>query len=507
MLLDVIQLLGKPGGVQKEYTHQEMMLECTVGGAPNPTIISIVNTCGGGSGTIDDGGMPSYPNPFPGDGASGGGYDTTPYSDTEAELIEMNRVFRLKLNSSQLSWYDAHLTLGMALARLYNTDKTIQHLTFLRSVIDYMKTSNNVQDNLLYANIMNFLRQNGSYQDSWALINDILVEHNPDLGIGVLNFLIQNTNISWLEFQPFFNFFKSFTANNSNVTWQQLENWFIKGQLDYQNSLDVAFAGDLSALSHDLLIANQNGTLNQLQASWPNWEKVKQNIKNSIAHGVHQTAKIVKTYYDEVSSNPYTNNAATRVVLNTYIDALRNEIKQATNMNKDTMNWQDLFNIWLFELMPNPYSGINFTWSSNVINGNTLYNSTTNAVYKFPKGEPDMMNDVKNGLNNGSLNVGDSITRYFHYNFTQYYATLSNQNVGIQMLGSYPTKATVISKSGNSAVIRFYIYNILGWDSGTRFVQTNNGTIGVIPNKEIGEGLHLGGNLINTYTWEEVIVF
>ena len=203
-----------------------------------------------------------------------------------------------------------------------------------------------------------------------------------------------------------------------------------KKQLNYQNSSDVEFAGNLSALSHDLLLANQNNTLNQLQANWPNWEKIKQNIKNSIAQGIHQTAKIVKTYYDEVSKNPYYNNAATRVVLNMYIDALRNEIKQTTNMNKDTMNWQDLFNIWLFELMPNPYSNINFTWNSNVINGNTLYNSNTNAVYTFPKGEPDMMNDIKNGLNNGSFNVGDSMTKYFHYNFTQYYATLSNQNIG-----------------------------------------------------------------------------
>ncbi|WP_144284023.1 hypothetical protein, partial [Chryseobacterium echinoideorum] len=128
------------------------------------------------------------------------------------------------------------------------------------------------------------------------------------------------------------------------------------------------------------------------------------------------------------------------------------------------MNWQDLFNIWLFELMPNPNSSINFTWSSNVINGNTLYNANTNAVYKFPKGNPDMMNDIKSGLNNGTLNVGNSMSKYFWYNFTQYYATLSNNNVGIQMLGSYDTKATVVSKSGNAAVIRFFIKNTLGWD-------------------------------------------
>ncbi len=78
---------------------------CVVGGAPNPTIISIVNNCGGGSDTGDNGGNPSYPggNTYPGDGSqSGGGYDTAPYSYTEAELIEMNKAFRLKLNSTFL---------------------------------------------------------------------------------------------------------------------------------------------------------------------------------------------------------------------------------------------------------------------------------------------------------------------------------------------------------------------------------------------------------------------
>ncbi len=75
------------------------------------------------------------------------------------------------------------------------------------------------------------------------------------------------------------------------------------------------------------------------------------------------------------------------------------------------------------------------------------------------------------------------------------------------MLGSYDTKATVVSKSGNAAVIRFFIKNTLGWDSATRFVQNGSKTIGIVPNKEIGEGLHLGGNLINTFTWEEIITY
>ncbi|WP_144283239.1 hypothetical protein [Chryseobacterium echinoideorum] len=279
-----------------------------------------------------------------------------------------------------------------------------------------------------YINGFNFNSGLSSAQNTWKAQNPALFDkilayilldypNRKDFGYWGINFLIQNPTTTWEEFQ----------------------NWFIDGNLDYQNIADVEFAKDLSLLSYDLVIANQNGTLNQLQTSWPNWQKVKQKIKSSIAQGVHQTAKVVKTFYDEVSSNPYTNNTGTRVLLNIFIDELRNEIKQTTNMNKDTMNWQDLFNIWLFELMPNPNSSINFTWSSNVINGNTLYNANTNAVYKFPKGNPDMMNDIKSGLNNGTLNVGNSMSKYFGitlHNIMQHFPiiTLVYKCLGLMIL-------------------------------------------------------------------------
>jgi len=162
---------------------------CKVGGAPNPTILSIANTCSGGAGGGNTG-LPSYPEGDPGYGSSAGGYDTTPYS--EDQLIELNKVFRLKLNSSQLSWYDSNTIIAMELAKFYYADNSIVHLNFLKSVIDYMKSSNNTQDTLLFANIVSFLKQDGSYQENWNLITNIVNEHNPTLGIQVLNFIKEN---------------------------------------------------------------------------------------------------------------------------------------------------------------------------------------------------------------------------------------------------------------------------------------------------------------------------
>ncbi|MEC5158883.1 hypothetical protein [Chryseobacterium sp. MP_3.2] len=309
--------------------------------------------------------------------------------------------------------------------------------------------------------------------------------------------------------EKYFALFLQFLNINPKTTWTQFASWFIEGALDYNNSFDVTFAGDLSNIMYDLKVANSNNTLNQLEINWPNWQKIKQNIKNAFADNIHSGAKVVKTFYDEIIGNPYVNNTVSIVVLNIYIDELRNEIKQSTNINKDTMNWDDLFKIWLFELSrPTfPNDKINFTWDSNVINGSNIYNPDTNAVYNFPKGNPSMLSDIKKGLLNGAFNEGNTMNRYFKYDFAELYATLSDKNIGIQMLGSYDTKATVISKSGNVAVIKFFISNILGWESATRFVQTKEGTIGVIKDKRIHDGLHLGGNLKNTYTWTEIVTY
>lgn len=194
------------------------------------------------------------------------------------------------------------------------------------------------------------------------------------------------------------------------------------------------------------------------------------------------------------------------------IDKIRLEaVTPMVNFNENTMSWSDLFNIWLFELTPNKYANniINFTNSSNIINGNNIYNPSTNAVKNFPKGNSSgVILDIQSKLANG-LKIGDTADGYFRYDVNAFYSTISNSNIGIQMLGSFPITAKVISISGRSAVVQFHIYNDLGWESGTRFIKGQNGggNQGVIDNKNVGEGLHLGGTIRNNFTWTETINF
>lgn len=191
-VVDCYEITWETGTCSSDYHHEYGDTACVLTGddtAPKPTIIAIKDACSQYSNQNDS----PDPNPnIPNDGSSGSGYDTAPYTQDEAELIEINKVFRLKLNAAQLSWYNAHTILGIDLAKLYHEDNSVAHLNFLKSVVEYMRVSDNVKDTFLYAEIIKFLKQDSSYQENCTLIQNIFNEHNPDLGIAVLNFINEN---------------------------------------------------------------------------------------------------------------------------------------------------------------------------------------------------------------------------------------------------------------------------------------------------------------------------
>lgn len=144
-----------------------------------------------------------------------------------------------------------------------------------------------------------------------------------------------------------------------------------------------------------------------------------------------------------------------------------------------------------------------------MVNGNNIYNPSTNAVKNFPKGNNTpggSLLNIQSELANG-LGIGETKSGYFKYDVNAFYSTLSNANIGIQMLGSFPVTAKVLSKSGNTALVEFHIYNNLGWDSATRFIKGSNGNEGVLHDKAVGTGFHMGGTIRNNFTWTETVNF
>ncbi len=288
---------------------------------------------------------------------------------------------------------------------------------------------------------------------------------------------------------------------------------FVMNDIDLNEPDDIAMATNAADIITDILVNRQNGTLNNLDVSWPSANDIKSKITSAISKGVYTTAKYARNYLylplQKVSLKyPSTINYSNKVIDAVRIDA----VTPLVNFNANTMSWGDLFNTWLFELAPGHFSNntINFTLASNVVNGYSISNPATNAVMNFPKGNNAQGGNLLNiqyQLQQG-LGVGqNAIQGYFRYDVNAFYSTLSDANLGIQMLGSFPINATVISKSGNTAVVQFQIINDLGWESGTRFIKGTNGNQGIIDNKPVGTGLHLGGTITNTFTWTETIFF
>ena len=334
-----------------------------------------------------------------------------------------------------------------------------------------------------------------------------------------INFLIVHPDVSLTQFQNWMNWFNSYKTTNT-----QAATYFNQ----YPNDLSIIFFSDFDINNTDemailnasantftqFLISDKNSTLSGLSSNWPGLETLKQKIRETISKGIYTTAEYVREYLVDPAYKYAKDNPENISKINSYIiDPIR--IKAVTpliNFNINTMGWNDLFNIWLFELSPNHFNNniLNFTNASNVITGSNIYNPSTNAVKNFPKGNDTAggtLLNIQTKLKNG-LGVGQTAQGYFKYDVNAFYSTVSNLNIGIQMLGSFPIEATVISKTSNSAVVQFNIYNYLGWSSGTRFRLGSGGShLGVIDNKDVGTGIHLGGTIKNNFTWTETVTF
>jgi hypothetical protein len=400
---------------------------CTVGGAPSPQIISIINTCGGGSGG-ENTGLPPYPDGDSGSGSSAEGYDTTPYS--EDELIELNKAFRLKLNSSQLSWYDAHLVLGMDLAKLYYADTSVQHLNFLKSIVDYMKASANVKDTLLYADIIKFLRKEGDYQENWTLIQNIFNEHNPDMGIAALNFI--NENPDTLNRTEIINRIKALDnalAQNPNllldIPCNKLDDWkpisdhiipqSVKDKLKNINTKTHWYQDDLiiqnldnaqgKSLNMDLFsvkisnLPNKPGT-NQKFTSKEFFDYFRLNLNN-----------FAETFTPVVDTNLGVNDTALWNSANPLNALISIHIPVIVGHNNGTVICSGVTtNTWVFTTITSPWD------SEHPVSGNRFFsyymNPNDNAMYIYTRGLDRVNLPIFNNLstaNNPAFNGADEL--------------------------------------------------------------------------------------------------
>lgn len=186
---------------------------------------------------------------------------------------------------------------------------------------------------------------------------------------------------------------------------------------------------------------------------------------------------------------------------NFVIDPIRNLVAGlgVVNMNLNTMSWQDVLLIWLFELGNHPtihegHPTLQFGSGANVINANGLKNHNNGNVSVGGARQTVKNLILNNGLQNGSESY------FCHFNVQMLSSFISNPNYMEFTLGSYNTNINWYNNGNGSYPFTFIIKNVTGWESGTRGV---NGTY-VIDNKPRGQGIHLGGTIAETFVWNEL---
>jgi len=192
---------------------------------------------------------------------------------------------------------------------------------------------------------------------------------------------------------------------------------------------------------------------------------------------------------------------------NAVIDPLRNMIGQRTNMNLNTMDWNDLGKIWLFELGGEDYKGNppivtfgpNALTTKDVMDEEAVQEARTLAIEKIKDGDLSPLDPEK---------CNHTICWHWKYNQKEFYNGISQRNTATSFLGSYSTFIDVTPNPDGSFTLNYTVQNPSGWASGTRLRKAAPGSNEhrpIIPDKERGVGLHLGGNLVERWQWSETI--
>lgn len=231
-------------------------------------------------------------------------------------------------------------------------------------------------------------------------------------------------------------------------------------------------------------------------------------IKNAISRSIIETAIITRKLYLKVNELARNNSRIISGINSKVINPIRSSLE--VNLNPQTLEWRDLFNIWFFELGTFPISvesspTIKIYQDANVITANSSV--LGNALNNMPSVN-DLRNNIRKSLKDNNVPIGHRLELRYNYNTNEYYGSLADQNTAKIFLGSFNTEVFVSAKSGNSATILFIVKNVSGWESATRFIKASGSTpTGIIDNKPRGTGLNIGGNFAQDIEWTETITW
>ena len=343
-----------------------------------------------------------------------------------------------------------------------------------------------------------------NYLNKWTVGNN---QQNLDFHNWAIQFLMTNSNAT--------NYFNEHSDEFLSI---MSDNFVINGDFGFQTYNTTA------NVLMDLLMNQQNGTLQNLDTSWPNWDNLQYNLKESFKSSIPVAVKLGRYVFSSLKkvTDKY---PATLTYANKGIDKMRTEIHNEglINYNVHTMKWKDVVGCWLFELGNYPinntvgYSNmptLGFAGADYVISGipNQLNQMRYMVAHKTlgngnlsPNSIIDLKRQAMIQIKSGNLSP---INKQWGFGFDPMVDTIKELD-GLQFcLGSYVTTVSIVSLGSKQYKLTFVVKNKTGWESGTRGLNdgdNNPHNDSVIDDKPRGQGLHLGGTIGETFGWYETV--
>jgi len=227
-----------------------------------------------------------------------------------------------------------------------------------------------------------------------------------------------------------------------------------------------------------------------------NWRDL---LQQAVANGVTSTAELTHKIYTKLSVIAQAHPSSITYI-NSVIDEFKEIADEVFDTNPQTLEWIDLFGIWLFELGTYPSSS-----STETINFDG--DDTTTQSLKQQEGVNEARQMAIDKINNNDLS-DPTVSNPWTYGQGEFYDGMSNGNIATSFLGSYSTNIVITQNSDGTHTLTFTVTNPSTWDSATRLRIDNDGDgnhDGIFPNKERDQGIHLGGNINQIWTWTETI--
>ena len=378
--------------------------------------------------------------------------------------------------------------------------------------------------------IYQYLWSKGLYPFTNSGCEDLGTEFGNQYVKFILQFFAENPNTTWEQFQPSLTFIHSFLQDNPDADFHFMQypadlNRIVFKGLDYNNATDLNFAKKLALAFTQILIAEKDNTINQINVQDPTWTLVKDYMIYLIKQNAASAVKYGRVIYEHVSQF-FSQHPGSLNKVNEFLDFLKVGVETEIPIIYDHkyMKWTDILLCWLFELGDFPVNNtagygniptIGFSGPDYTISGLTppyanLMRHLT--AHKIKNGSPDLNSvlylrkkAIDQIINTGSV---AAVTGEWVFGSDATVDTITKLDMMQFCLGSYRTDVYINALGNNQYKLTFIIKNKTGWQSGTRGLNDYNGNPledSIIPDKPRGTGIHLGGTIGETFGWQEII--